>query len=79
MQRTVASEFISTDLHLSAFLLATDHPFLRLPGSPGQRGFVFAGVSEVDVAAFYSGAMVDARRLLNAVRDLKALLHQKAQ
>jgi predicted kinase len=76
MQQTVGSDFTTRDLHLAAYLLASDHPLRRLNGPPGQRSFVFGNVSQQTVAAFYSGATVDARKLLNAVRDLKALLHQ---
>ena len=73
---TTTQDFSTSDLHLASFFLATDHPLHRMDGPPGQRVFIFANVTEADVASFYSGAQVDARKLLNAVRDLKALLHQ---
>ncbi len=75
MQATT-SEYSTRDLHIASYLLSTDHPLRRLNGPPGQRAFVFGNVTEEVVAGFYSGAKVDARKLLNAVRDLKALLHQ---
>lgn len=76
---TTAWDFSTSDLHLASFFLATDHQLLRMDGPPGQRVFIFRNVTEADVAAFYSGAQVDARKLLNAVRDLKALLHQEGR
>ncbi len=69
-------EFSTHDLNLSAYLLATDHSLLRLTGPPGQRAFVFANVTEEDVSRFYAGAPSDARKVLGALRDLKALLAQ---
>jgi len=77
--QTTAADFSTTDLHLAAYLLAIDRPLRRLNGPPGQRAFVFGNVSDDAVAAFYAGAQVDARKLLNAVRDLKSLLHQGAR
>jgi hypothetical protein len=73
---TTAQDFSTTDLHLASFLLATDHRLRRMDGPPNQRVFVFGNVSEETVASFYAGVQVDARKLLNAVRDLKALIHQ---
>jgi len=78
MQPT-APDFSTQDLHLASYLLALDHPLRRLNGPPGQRAFVFGGVTQAAVTAFYAGAQVDARKLLNAVRDLKALLHQEGR
>ena len=73
------SEFPTSDIHLAAYLLATDHPLRRLEGSPGQKSFVFGNVTEADVQAFYAGAPSDARKVLNALRDLKGLLAQGAR
>ncbi len=67
-------DYTTTDIHLAAYLLATDHPLRRLNGQPGQRSFVFGNVSQADVAQFYAGAPSDARKVLNALRDLKGLL-----
>jgi hypothetical protein len=69
-------EFSTTDLNLAAYLLYLDYPLLHLNGPPGQRAFAFANVAEKDIAAFYAGAKVDARKLLGALRDLKGLLAQ---
>ena len=72
----VTAEFSTTDIHLAAYLLATDHPLHRLNGPPGQRTFVFGNVADQDVRGFYAGAPSDARKVLGALRDLKGLLVQ---
>jgi hypothetical protein len=71
--------FSTTDLNLAAYLLSLDYPLLHLTGPPGQRAFAFASVAEKDIAAFYAGAKVDARKLLGALRDLKGLLAQRGR
>jgi len=71
-----AAEFSTTDIHLAAYFLATDHPLRRLTGPPGQHAFVFGNVTEQDVQRFYAGAPSDARKVLGALRDLKGLLAQ---
>ena len=68
------SEYVTHDLNLAAYLLATNHPLLRLDGPPGKSAFIFGNVAPQDVSAFYAGAKVDARQLLGALRDLKGLL-----
>jgi hypothetical protein len=73
------SDFHTSDIHLAAYLLATDHPLRRLEGIPGQKSFVFGNVIDADVQAFYAGAPSDARKVLNALRDLKGLLAQGAR
>ena len=69
-------EFSTTDINLAAFLLATDHPLRRLHGPPGRQVFIFGNVNPDEVTSFYSGATVDARKVLGALRDLKGLLAQ---
>ena len=76
MQMNTADNFPTTDIHLAASLLATDHPLRGLNGRPGQRAFVFGNVTPEDVSGFYGGVKVDARKLLGALRDLKGLLAQ---
>ncbi len=71
-----SADFSTTDIHLAAYLLATDHPLRNLNGRPGQRAFVFGSVTPEDVAGFYAGVKVDARKVLGALRDLKGLLAQ---
>jgi hypothetical protein len=70
------TSFSTHDLNLASYLLATNHRLHRLEGPPGKSAFVFGDVSPEDVTAFYSGAQVDARQLLGALRDLKGLLAQ---
>lgn len=79
MQMNTAADFPTTDIHLAAYLLATDHPLRRINGSSGQRAFVFGNVSPEDVQSFYAGAPSDARKVLGALRDLKGLLAQGAR
>ncbi len=71
-----AADFATTDIHLAAYLLATDHPLRGLNGRPGQRAFVFGEVTPEAVQSFYAGAPSDARKVLGALRDLKGLLAQ---
>ena len=71
-----AADFATTDIHLAAYLLATDHPLRGLNGRPGQRAFAFGNVTPEDVQSFYAGAPSDARKVLGALRDLKGLLAQ---
>jgi len=70
------TDFSTTDIHLAAYLLATDHPLRSLNGRPGQRAFTFGNVTQEAVSGFYAGVKVDARKLLGAMRDLKGLLAQ---
>jgi hypothetical protein len=70
------SSFLTSDLNLAAYLLATGHRLLGLEGPAGRRSFVFARVPQDAVAAYFADAHVSARQLLNALRDLKALLSQ---
>ncbi|MBI3014071.1 MAG: hypothetical protein HYY65_03165 [Candidatus Tectomicrobia bacterium] len=76
MQMNTLSDFSTTDIHLAAYLLGTDHHLRRLNGPPGRAVFVFEGVTEDDVSRFYAGAPSDARKVLGALRDLKGLLAQ---
>ncbi len=69
-------EFTTCDLNLAASLLALDSLRCHLDGPPRHRGFASANVAEQDIAAFYAGARVDARRLLGALRDLKGSFAQ---
>lgn len=71
-----SADYSTSDLHLAAYLLATDHPLLRINGQVGQRAFVFGNVTPEAVQSFYSGAPSDARKVLGALRDLKGLLAQ---
>jgi hypothetical protein len=70
------ANFLTSDIHIAAFLLATEHPLRRINGLRGQRVFVFGNVSPEDVQSFYAGAPSDARKVLGALRDLKGLLAQ---
>ncbi len=73
------ADYITTDFHLAAYLLATDHPLRGVNGRSGQRAFIFGNVTPEDVTRFYAGAPSDARKVLNALRDLKGLLAQEGR
>jgi hypothetical protein len=67
-----------TDLNVASFLLARDFPIIRVEGSTGQKTFVFQGVPQDELMAFYAGrALVDARKLFSAFRDVKGLALQR--
>jgi hypothetical protein len=66
-----------SDLQLAAYLLARDHQIVRLEGPPHRRAFIFVGVPDEDITAFYGGRdAVSARKLFGAYRDLKGLTVQ---
>lgn len=64
------------DFNLAVYLLATDHPLDQVERSGGRVLFVFAGIAADEVQRYFQGAQVEARKLLNASRDLKTLLAQ---
>lgn len=67
-----------SDLQLAAYLLALDYPVLRTEGASPRTEFIFAGVPEETVYSFYQGApLVNARKLFDAYRNLRGLLHQQ--
>jgi len=71
-----------SDLGLAAFLLCQDYNLVRVDSASGRVEFVFASVPEEVLFEFYSGgAMVNARKLLAAHRDLKGLIfdHERRQ
>lgn len=78
-QKMNGAPFTVSDLNLAAYLLATDHPLLRLEGPAGRRNFVFDNVNPEAVTSFYAGARVEARKLLGALRDLKGLVAQEGR
>lgn len=66
-----------SDLQLAAYLTALDYPLLRVEGPNGRKVFVFTDVPDEVVFAFYSGRdPVSARKLLDALRNLKGLALQ---
>ena len=66
-----------SDLGFASFLLAQDYDLVRIDGASGRVEFVFASVPEKVLFEFYSGgALVNARKLLAAHRDLKGLIFE---
>ena len=65
-----------SDLQLAAYLVALDYPLVRVEGV-GRKEFVFAGVPDKAIFAFYSGQdRIRGRKLFGAYRDLKGLTLQ---
>ena len=72
-------EFKTTDLAIACYLLASDHPLHHVERTGGRAHFVFTDVAADDVRRYFQGARVEARKLLNASRDLKTLLVQERE
>ena len=67
-----------SDLQLAAFCLHLDYPLLHTDRSTGRVEFVFGGVPQDVIARFYQGGHnANARKLLDAYRNLKGLLMQQ--
>ena len=68
--------FITSDLNQAAFVLALNHPLLRVEGERGERHhFYFPMSAREDALTFFAGGMIRARTFSSALRDLKALIH----
>lgn len=66
-----------SDLQLAAYLTALEYPLLQIEGQSSRREFVFKGVPDEVVFAYYSGHdRISARKLFGAYRDLKGLTIQ---
>ncbi len=78
MERNQTMTTESTDLHLSAALVALGHELIRIDRHAGRAAFVFTTNDKLaaDVAAFYlSQLRVDPRAFGDALRSLKNALH----
>lgn len=65
-----------SDIHLASFLLARDFRLARIEGER-RKTFVFLDVPSEKVTDFYSDKdSVSARRLLDALRNLKGFIAQ---
>ncbi len=73
------ADFATRDLNLAAYLMASDHPFQGTQGTNGKLAFLFGEVSADQVNAYYSGAEISARKLLDALRNLKSILAMAGQ
>lgn len=68
-------DYRTHDLGLAAFLVASGHPLLRVLGPRGgQRHFVFDYAAIAIAPSYFRNAPVSARAMMNAIRDLKALV-----
>ena len=64
-----------SDLAVASYLLARDYDLIGIESAAGRVEFVFANVPTQVLLAFYGGdAVVNARKLLAAHRDLKGLI-----
>jgi len=69
--------FKTSDLQLSAFLVALGHKLTGVEGPRGRREFVFDAQAEADRFAYFSDTReVSPRKLFNAYRDLKNVLFE---
>jgi hypothetical protein len=67
------------DLNVASFLLVRGHRLVGVDGAAGgRREFRFDPAAESDVPAYFSGAVVPARALLGALKDLKVLIYSHA-
>jgi hypothetical protein len=65
----------TTDLNVSAFLLATGHQLVGLEGTGQQKMFLFHDGARDDVPKYFMGAKVTAREFAQALKTLKSALH----
>ena len=66
----------TTDLNVSAFLVARDHRLLDVEGdTPSRRTFVFEEAARADVQAYFRDEPVGARTFAAALKSLKSAVH----
>ena len=65
----------TTDVNVSAYLVATGHELLGVEGEGPRRMFVFADPAGEAVPAYHHGAQVPAKEFARAMRALKRRLH----
>jgi hypothetical protein len=70
------TEYLTSDLQLSAFLKAIGHDPVRVEGPRDRRVFVFRDVPAEDIAAYHRGTRpVAPQPLFGAYRALKRRLY----
>jgi hypothetical protein len=70
------SQYKTTDVNVSAFLVATGHRLLGVEGdTPTKRTFVFEEAARPDVAKFFTDEPVGARTFAAALKMLKSAVH----
>jgi hypothetical protein len=73
------SEYPTSDLQLSAFLMTIGHEPVRVEGTRARRVFVFRNVPSADVSAYYAGTRpVAPYALFVAYRGLKRQVYEPA-
>jgi hypothetical protein len=66
--------FKTSDIHLTAYLMALDYGLTGIEGPRERRTFHFNGVPAETVAAFYTDGQAPARRLFEAYRSVRRLM-----
>jgi hypothetical protein len=70
--------FQTSNIHLTAYLMALDHSFEGISGPKDRRTFHFSGVTSDAVAAFYTDGQAPARRLFEAYKSIRRLMFTTA-
>jgi hypothetical protein len=69
-------QYKTTDVSVSAFLVARGHKLLDIEGdNPAKRMFVFPEAARADVPKFFTDAPVGARTFAAALKSLKSAVH----
>ena len=71
-------EFTTSDLSLAAFLMTLDFPLLKTEGNSRRVVFHFPSTAAEVAPGYLQGVKVSARAFSAAVRDLKSLIHGRA-
>jgi hypothetical protein len=70
------SQYRTTDVSVSAFLIAKGHQLGDIEGdSPTKRTFVFSEEARADVPKFFTDEPVGARSFAAALKILKSAVH----
>jgi hypothetical protein len=70
-------EFVTHDMGLSAYLLASGVPILGTSGDRNRTAFIFPSEARLLRSQYYYGATIQARLLVNAMKDIKSLLRNQ--
>lgn len=70
-----ADNYTTTDLSLSAFLIARGHRLVRIEGAAHRRQFIFEHGAHSDSARFFLNEPIGARDFASALRQLKVAIH----
>jgi len=68
----------TSDVHLSAYLMALEYGLTPIEGPKDRRTFHFNGVPADVVADFYTEGQAPARRLFESYKSLRKLMSTQA-